>query len=61
MSFLKRLFGFNTLKSLSGLDDHLLCDLGLSRQDLFEARHVRGEAARFLHDRAAERAASWIH
>ena len=60
MSFLKRLFAVNTVKSLSALDDHLLCDLGLSRVDLYEARRAR-RAASFLHERAAERAAFWIH
>ena len=59
MSFLKRLFTVNTVKSLSALDDHLLCDLGLSREDLYEARRAR-RAASFLQERAAERAISWI-
>ena len=59
MSFLKRLFAINTVKSLSQLDDHLLCDLGLSRVDLFEARHAR-RIASFLHQRSAERAVSWM-
>ena len=68
MSFFKRLFAnhkakhmfaVNTVKSLSALDDHLLCDLGLSRVDLYEARRAR-RAANFLQQRAAERAASWI-
>ena len=59
MSFFKRLFAINTVKSLSALDDHLLCDLGLSRVDLSEARRAR-RVAKFLHARAAERAASWV-
>lgn len=59
MSFLKRLFAINTVKKLSNLDDHLLCDLGLSRVDLKEARRAQ-RAARFLHERAAERAANWV-
>ncbi len=61
MSFLKRLFAINTVKSLSSLDDHLLCDLGLSREDLCEARRAHGRAASFLQQRATERAMSWIH
>ncbi|MBU1174513.1 MAG: DUF1127 domain-containing protein [Alphaproteobacteria bacterium] len=59
MSFFMRLFASNTVKELSSLDDHLLCDLGLSRDDLYEARHSRRSAS-FLHARAAERAASWM-
>jgi len=59
MSFFKRLFAFNTVNALSDLDDHLLCDLGLSRDDLYEAR-LGHRGAGFLHQRAAERAASWM-
>lgn len=60
MSFFKHLFAISTIKSLSSLDDHLLCDLGLSRVDLYEARRAR-RVAKFLHARAAERAATWVH
>ncbi len=60
MSFFKRLLAFHTITRLSALDDHLLCDIGLSQTDLREARHAR-RIAEFLHERAAERAASWIH
>jgi hypothetical protein len=60
MSFFKRLFAINTITRLSALDDHLLCDIGLSQVDLRDARHAR-RISEFLHERAAERAASWVH
>ncbi len=59
MSFFKRLFGNKTVERLSALDDRRLCDLGLTRIDLYQARHAR-RVGKFLHQRAAERATTWV-
>ncbi len=53
--------GKNSLAALSDLDNSRLSDLGLSRRDLFEARHInRKVVGNFLTSRRAERAYFWL-